>query len=88
MDSKIRSYDGTREVKFFLEKVSLLSSLKGYEGEKAAQDLASKLEGRASDVYMRLSATDKKSVEKIHDMQSYLKGLRKATKTGRSQFLN
>ena len=66
MDSKLKSYDGTGDVKVFLEKVSLHSSLKGYNGEKAAQNLASRLEGRAFDVYMRLPAADKKSVEKIH----------------------
>ena len=66
MDSKIRNYDGTGEIKVFLEKVSLHSSLKGYDGEKAAQNLASTLEGRAFDVYMRLPADDKKHVEKIH----------------------
>ena len=66
MDSKIRNYDGTGEIKVFLEKVSLHSSLKGYDGEKAAQNLTSKLEGRAFDVYVRLPAGDKKHVEKIH----------------------
>ena len=66
MDAKLKSYDGTGDVKVFLEKVSLHSSLKSYNGEKAAQNLASKLEGRAFDVYMRLPAANKKSVEKIH----------------------
>ena len=49
----------------FVEKVSLHSSLKGYDGEKAAQNLASKLEGRAFDVYMRLPTADKKDASKI-----------------------
>ena len=67
MDAKLRSYDGSGEVKVFLEKVPLHSSLKGYNGEEAAQNLASKLEGRAFDVYMRLPAADQKSVEKIQE---------------------
>ena len=41
------------------------SSLKGYENEKAAQNLAGCLEGRAFDVYMRLSDADKKDFSKI-----------------------
>ena len=49
-----------------LKKVSLHSSLKGYDVERAAQKLASKLEGRAFDVYMRLPEANSKSVEKIH----------------------
>ena len=49
----------------FIEKVSLHSSLKGYAGEKAAQNLASKLEGRAFDVYMRLSTDERKKADKI-----------------------
>ena len=60
MEAKSKSFYGTGDVKAFLEKVSIHSSLKGYEGEKAAQNLASKLEGRAFDVYMRLSAADRK----------------------------
>ena len=65
MDAKVKCFDGTGDVNVFLEKVSLHSSLKGYDGEKAAQNLASKLEGRAFDVYMRLSSADRKQVDKI-----------------------
>ena len=61
----MKSLDGTGDVKAFLEKVSIHSSLKGYEGEKASQNLASKLEGRAFDVYMRLSAAGRKRTDKI-----------------------
>ena len=43
------------------------SALKGFEGEKAAQNLASRLEGRASDVYLRLSEADKKDPDKSKD---------------------
>ena len=48
-----------------LEKVKLQSALKGYEDEKAAQYLASQLEGRAFDVCMRLSDGDRKETKKI-----------------------
>ena len=41
------------------------SSLKGYSGVKYAQDLASRLEGRAFDIYMMLSNKGKKDVSKI-----------------------
>ena len=67
MESKIKNYDGSGEVKTFLEKISLHSALKGYDGQKAAQYLASKLEGRAFDIYMRLSSEDKKKEEKIRE---------------------
>ena len=46
----------------FLEKISLHSALKGFDGEKAAFYLASKLEGRAFDIYRRLSPEEKKNV--------------------------
>ena len=62
---KVKCFDGTCDVNDFLEKVSLHSSLKGYDGEIAAQNLASKLEGRALDVYMRLSTDDTKKLDKI-----------------------
>ena len=65
MEAKSKSYDGTQDVNVFLDKVSLNSALKGYEGEKAAQNRASKLEGHAFNVYMRLSADDKKVVKKM-----------------------
>ncbi len=65
MESKVKCFDGSGNVKVFIEKVSIHSSLKGYDGEKAAQNLASKLEGPAFDVYMRLSCEDKKKPEKI-----------------------
>ena len=58
MESKVRHFDGNGDVRVFLEKVSLHSALKGYDRKKTAQDLTSKLEGRAFDVYMRLADTD------------------------------
>ena len=65
MESTIKSFDGNGDVKVFIEKVCIHSSLKGYENEKAAQNLAGRLEGRAFDVYMRLSDADKKEFSKI-----------------------
>lgn len=65
MESNIKSYNGTENVRVFIEKVSIHSALKGYESEKAAQNIASRLEGRAFDVYLRLSDADRKDVEKV-----------------------
>ncbi len=67
METKVQSFDGSGNVKIFIEKISLRSALKGFEGEKAAQNLASRLEGRAFDVYLRLSPTDKKDPDKIKE---------------------
>jgi len=61
MEYKIKSFDGNEDVKVFVEKLQLHSALKGYTGEKAAQNLASRLEGRVFDIYLRLSDADKKS---------------------------
>ena len=58
-------FDGTGNVKEFLTKVNLMSTLKGYEGEKLAISLASCLQGNAFDCYMRLSDEDKTDVEMI-----------------------
>ena len=65
MESKIKSFDGNGDVKVFIEKVCIHSLLKGYENEKAPQNLAGRLEGRAFDVYIRLSDADKKDFSKI-----------------------
>ena len=45
--------------------MELQPSLKGYTGLTAAQHIASKLEGPAFDVYLRLPEDDKKNVAKI-----------------------
>ena len=60
MEPKLRNYDSSCDVKVFLEKVSLHSSLKSHTWEKAAENIASKLEGKAFDEYMRLNAEDEK----------------------------
>ena len=65
MESKTKGFDG--------------NDLKGYEGEKAAQNLASKLEGRAFDVYMTLSPTERKDINKIKSelLKEFEKGKQK-----------
>ena len=63
--NKIKVYDGSTDVQIFLQKVTIEASLKGREGEKFAQHIASKLDGPAFDVYRRLSTDDKKDPDKI-----------------------
>ena len=63
--NKYKSFYGSGKVREFITKVELQSSLKGYTGLKAAQNIASRLEGPAFDVYMRLPEDDKKDAEKI-----------------------
>ena len=65
METKLQSFDGSREVEIFIEKISLHSALKGFGGKKAAQNLASRLEGRAFDVHLQLSEADKKDPDRI-----------------------
>ena len=65
MDSKLKSFDGHGDVKVFNEKVCIHSSLKGYEDEKAAQNLASCLDRRAFEIYMRLSDQETRDVSAI-----------------------
>ena len=63
--SSILSFTGNGDVQAFLAKIDIHAALKGYTGEKLAQALASKLEGPAFDVYLRLSAEDRKDPEKL-----------------------
>ena len=68
MDSaqgKSVTFNRTGDVRSFITKAELYSSLKNYTGEKCAQALASKLEGPAFDVYLRLSSEDRKDANKI-----------------------
>ena len=60
-------FDGNGDIKEFITKVKLFSSLKGYSGEKSAQYLASKLDGRAFNVYLRLREEEQKNVDKIKE---------------------
>ena len=62
---KCDEFDGTTDVKVLLTKVEIVASIKGYADEKKAQFLASKLLQPAFDIYMRLSAEDKKDFDKI-----------------------
>ena len=67
MEAKLQNFDGSGDVNIFIEKISLRSALKGFEGEKAAQNLTCHLKGRAFDVYLRLSEADKKDPSKIQE---------------------
>ena len=74
--NKVKSFDGTGDVRKFIAKIELLIAIKEYTGEKAAQVLASKLEGNAFDVYLRMSADDRKSIAKIEEelLKEYERG--------------
>ena len=74
--SKADCFNGTGDVKNFIDKVELLIAIKGYTGEKGAQSLASKLEGNAFDVYLRMPVADRKEVAKIKEelLKEYEKG--------------
>ena len=64
-DNNLTPFDGTGNVVEFVKKVSLHSALKGYDVEKQAQNLASRLSGPAFEVYLRMSDADQKDVSKI-----------------------
>ena len=77
MDSnKVKLYDGKSDVKVFLTRAGLVAAVKGHDGEKKAQFLASKLLPPALDVYMRLSEDDKKDYSKIEEalLKEFQKG--------------
>ena len=61
------TFNGSGDVEKFLRKCNLHSSLKGHNGVKSAQFVASRLDGRAFDVYLRLSDDDKKSFNRIKE---------------------
>ena len=65
METNIKNYDGSEDVKAFLEKTSLHSALKDHSGAKAAQCLASNHEGKAFKIYMRPTSEDNKDEESI-----------------------
>ena len=54
------AFDGSGDVKAFITKISLLATIKGYEDEKLAAVIASRLEGPALDLYLRLSPENQK----------------------------
>ena len=65
MEGRTITFNGDSNVKEFITRVELLSALNGYSGEKSAQYLASKLEGPAFDVYLRLGEEDRKNVTRL-----------------------
>ena len=87
MESKIKCFDGTGDVKVFIEKSQIHSSLKGYSGEKAAQNLASRLEGRAFDVYMHMGTEERKDPKK-NLREIYSKNSKGASRTGKQPLQN
>lgn len=60
-------FNGEGDVEEFITKVELYSALKGYDDEKCAQNLASRLIGPAFNVYLQLSSEDKKEIGKIKE---------------------
>ena len=58
-------FDGVGDVTSFVEKIDLVSGLKGHADEQKARFIASKLGASAFDVYRRLSIEDKKNPETI-----------------------
>ena len=72
------TFDGSGDVKAFVTKVELVATIKGYEGEKFAAAIASRLEGPALDLYLRLSTEDRKSADRIKEelLKEYERGNR------------
>ena len=63
-----KHYDGSSDVEAFITRVELKAQIKGYTDEKCAQYMASQLaEGHALNVYLKLSADDKKDCDKIKE---------------------
>ena len=60
-------FNGNGNGNTFIEKVNIYAAFKGHENEKKAQLVASYLDGAAFDVYMRLSADEKKNPDTIKD---------------------
>ena len=75
---KSERFSGQGSIEQFLQKVDIHCALKGYDNEeKKAQALASKLNGVAFEVYMRLSNNEKKNYSTLKEE------LRKEFKKGR-----
>ena len=62
--SDVFSGDGN-QLMACLEKTEVWASLKGYDGEKKALAIASRLDGAAFQVYLRLSEADQKKAETV-----------------------
>ena len=67
MDGKAYVFNGDGDIAEFITKIELYSALKEYNDEKRAQNLASRLEGPAFDVYLRLDQDDRKNVDKLKE---------------------
>ena len=65
MSLKIQPFDGSSDVKVYIQKTELAAALKDYDDEKLAQLLGSNLNPPAFDVYMRLSDDEKKDPNAI-----------------------
>ena len=72
------TFDGTGDVKAFITKVQLVATIKGYDDEKLAAAIGSKLDGCALDLYMRLTDAEKKSPNRIKEelLKEYERGNR------------
>ena len=60
-NKKVDVFNGSGDVVSFITKVELQASLKNYTQEKEAQYLASRLDGAAFDVYLRLDDEARKN---------------------------
>ena len=67
MVGKTQVSNGDEDIKEFITKVELNSALKDDDVDKCAQNMASTLEGSASDVYLRLNHDDRKNVNKMKE---------------------
>ena len=59
------TFSGVGDVKEFITKVELQEDLKNFDSKKKAQLLASRLNGRAFDLYLRLPEDQKQEFEAI-----------------------
>ena len=67
MDGKAYVFNSDGDISEFITKVELYSALKEYDDKKRAQNPASRLEGPAFDVYLRLDQDDRKNINKLKD---------------------
>ena len=67
MDGKAHVFNGEGDITELITKVDLYSALEEYNDEKCAQNLVSRLEGPAFDVYLRLDQDDRRNVNKLKD---------------------
>ena len=58
-------FDGTGNLLSFLDRITVWTTLKGFEGEKKALALASRLEGAAFENYRRLDSEEKQDFDVI-----------------------